>query len=132
MSHLTDIPVALENLPSTHNVTPLLNEVRHALQALLTTGEATQIDLRSIPLSDRDVAQIQDALGVGEVEIQINALGPSMIKETTFAGVWWVEHRNSSNELTGRYIEITPVPDIVPSAMSDIQDGLERLNRRVE
>ena len=57
--------------------------------------------------------QIREILGIGEVEIQIDALGPTLIQETAFPGVWWLEHRNADDVLTGRYIEITAVPALV-------------------
>ena len=47
----------------TRNVRPLLNEIRHALDRLLATGETHAIDLRSIPLAPGEDEAILDTLG---------------------------------------------------------------------
>ena len=72
----------------TWNVQPILHEIRHALGKLLQTGENSIIDLRSIPLAPGEEETIIDTLGRGEVRAHLDALGPSEIIETRFAGVW--------------------------------------------
>ncbi len=42
----------------THNVAPLLHEIRHGLARLLETGAATIIDLRSIPMAPGEEERI--------------------------------------------------------------------------
>jgi hydrogenase-1 operon protein HyaF len=113
------------------NVEPLLHEVRHALQRLQQTGEPTTIDLRAMPLAPGEDDQIRDTLGSGEVEIRIDALGPTTIQETSFPGVWWLEHRNADDVLTGKYIEIAAVPALVPANRDDMADGLQRLTEQL-
>ena len=61
----------------TWNVQPILHEIRHALRTLLETGQASIIDLRSIPLAPGEEETILDTLGCGEVHAKLNALGPS-------------------------------------------------------
>jgi len=126
-----DIPVVVDTagarpVPSM-NVEPILHEVRHALDRLLETGKPTTIDLRAMPLAPGEDEQIRERLGSGEVEIRIDALGPSTLSETAYPGVWWVEHRNITDVITGLYIEIAAVPSIVPAADEDLSDGLMRL-----
>ncbi|TNF99313.1 MAG: hydrogenase expression/formation protein [Gammaproteobacteria bacterium] len=113
------------------NVEPLLHEVRHALERLQQTGEPTTIDLRAIPLAPGEDEQIRETLGTGEVEIRIDALGPTLIQETAYPGVWWLEHRNADDVLTGRYIEIAAVPALVPASSEDMADGLQHLTENL-
>ena len=111
----------------THNVRPLLNEIRHALEKLLATGESSAIDLRSIPLAPGEEGQIVEALGEGELSAELDAMGPSEIRETGYPGVWLVTHYNADRQLMGRFIEITRVPDLLKSQDADIARGLQRL-----
>jgi hydrogenase-1 operon protein HyaF len=111
----------------THNVRPLLNEIRHALEKLLANGESSAIDLRSIPLAPGEEDQIVEALGEGELSAELDAMGPSEIRETGYPGVWLVTHYNADRQLMGRFIEITRVPDLLKSQDADIAGGLQRL-----
>lgn len=126
-----DIPVIVDTssakpIPSL-NVEPILHEVRHALERLINTGEPTMIDLRAMPLAPGEDQQIQQQLGKGEVEIKIDALGPSTLTETAYPGVWWVEHRNNDDIITGLYIEIATIPSIVPPGNEDMREGMKQL-----
>jgi hydrogenase-1 operon protein HyaF len=112
---------------STHNVLPLLHQLRHALAALIERDETTTIDLGALPLSPDDEQQIEAALGHGEITIQLDALGPSEIRETAFAGVWLVTHYNGDGDIMARFIEVTRVPAIVGADAHDIRQGLARL-----
>lgn len=111
----------------TGNVLPLLHEIRHALQAWLEHGEAASIDLRRLPLAPGEEQRIIDTLGEGEVRVAIDAMGPSEIIETRFAGVWLVTHRNTDDAIIGRFIEITAMPAIALSQAEDAREGLARL-----
>lgn len=111
----------------THNVRPLLNEIRHALEKLLATGETSAIDLRSIPLAPGEEEQIEATLGTGEISAVLQAMGPSEIRETGYPGVWLVTHFNVDRQLMGKFIEITRVPELLKSQDVDIADGLQRL-----
>jgi hydrogenase-1 operon protein HyaF len=129
MSGLADITVAVEH--PTGNVSPLLNEVRHALQRLLETGEPTVIDLRSLPLAPGELDALRAALGRGEVSATLDALGPSLLEETAISGVWFVTHRNLNDEITGQYLEIVRVPAILAAQDVDMQQGLAALDERL-
>ena len=129
---MTQIPVMDHSCASagdalTHNVRPLLNEIRHALEKLLATGETSAIDLRSIPLAPGEEEQLEAALGAGEISAVLEAMGPSEIRETGYPGVWLVTHFNVDRQLMGKFIEITRVPDLLKSQDVDIADGLQRL-----
>ena len=62
----------------TWNVRPILFEVRHALEALLDSGETSIIDLRSIPLAPGEEETILNTLGKGEVHAR-----PDLYRDST-------------------------------------------------
>ncbi len=116
----------------TWNVMPLLHEVKHAMDNLIKKGETAVIDLRSIPLAPGEEDKILNVLGQGEVQSQLNALGPSEIIETQYAGVWVVTHYNDENDIIGRFIEITTIPDILRSQEEDVVEAYSRLAESLE
>jgi hydrogenase-1 operon protein HyaF len=116
----------------TGNVMPLLHEVRHALERLLATGEETTIDLGSLPLAPGEFDRIEAALGEGEVKAALNALGPSEVRECRYSGVWLVTHRNATDEVTGRYIEIARMPAVLLAQEPDMRRGLAELAATLE
>jgi len=111
----------------TWNARPLLFEVLHALEALLESGETSIIDLRSIPLAPGEEETILETLGQGEVHASLNALGPSEIIETRYAGVWLITHYNDEGAIVSRFIEITKLPDILNSQDEDMSNALIEL-----
>ena len=115
----------------THNVQPLLHEIRHALVKLLEDGSSTVIDLRSMPLAPGEEQTLLDKLGYGEEYARMHALGPTEIVETRFPGVWVVLHSNSDNEVIGKFIEVCDIPDLLRSQQDDIRQGLEQLQAQL-
>jgi len=116
----------------TWNVMPLLHEVKHALNNLINNGETAIIDLRSIPLAPGEEDKILEILGTGVVQAQLNALGPSSIIETQYAGVCLVTHFNDENHIVGRYIEITKMPDILCSQIEVVTEAYNHLALKLE
>ena len=125
MSSLEAIAVRAEF--ETGNVKPLLHEIRHALVRLAEGGDGTVIDLQSLPLAPGEELRIEQALGEGEIAAELNALGRSKIVETSYPGVWMITHRNTEDEVIGRFIEVTRIPDLLQSQPEDVQAGLRRL-----
>lgn len=111
----------------THNVKPLLHEIRHALAKLLDDQETTVIDLRSLPLAPGEEEKLLNTLGHGEVHASLNALGPTEIVETGYPGVWVVLHYNTDREVIGKFIEVCEIPELLRSQPDDIREGLEQL-----
>ena len=111
----------------TLNVQPILHEIRHSLERLLEQGQNSTIDLRSIPLAPGEEESILNTLGVGEVHARLDALGPSEIYETRYAGIWLVTHFNENNTIVSRFIEVTEFPDILKSQPGDMSDALTSL-----
>jgi hydrogenase-1 operon protein HyaF len=127
MSALSEIAVSVEAV--TGNVQPLLHELRHALARLASIGEETAIDLRGLPLAPGEEAQIEEALGIGEVCAEVDALGISTVQETAFSGIWMVTHRNIENEIVARFVEVCRMPEILRAQPEDIQQSVIRLEQ---
>jgi hydrogenase-1 operon protein HyaF len=132
MQKLQDIAVRVEatdGSPLNHsNATPIMHEVLHALQRLARDNESTTIDLRAIPFGPGDEEQLFNMLGVGEIQIELNSLGRSLISETAFSGVWLVDHRNADDQRIALQIEITSVPSILLAQQEDLLDAIDRLD----
>lgn len=116
---------------ATGNAPLLLHEIRHALQRLLEQGETTVIDLRSLPLAPGEEQRLGQTLGVGELSARLEALGPSTMQETAFAGVWLITHYNENDEIMGKFIEITFTPTLLGSQRQDVAAGLQRLTEQL-
>lgn len=129
MTALGDIPVTVE--AGSGNVVPLLHEIRHALERLTQGDGGTVIDLRSLPLAPGEDERIEAALGQGEIQAELNALGPTTIRETAFAGVWIVTHRNVENEIVARFVEVTRIPNILEAQPADMARGVLALAARL-
>ncbi len=125
MTSLNRIAVRYE--AATGNVEPLLHEVRHALKRVAEGHDGTVIDLRSLPLAPGEEERIERLLGSGEVRAELDALGPTVVQETSFPGVWLVTHRNSEREVVARFIEVTRIPELLKSQQEDIELAVARL-----
>ncbi|MDJ0905657.1 MAG: hydrogenase expression/formation C-terminal domain-containing protein [Woeseiaceae bacterium] len=125
MSSLDTIPVTTE--VATGNVEPLLHEIRHALKRLAGGEQGTTIDLKSLPLAPGEEERIEATLGTGEVRAEVDALGPTLIRETSYPGVWLITHKNADNAVVARFIEVTYIPELLRSQPEDIDAGIDRL-----
>ena len=130
MNSVNEIPVQVES--SYGNVRPILVEVMHALDRLLDDDVPTTIDLAGLPFGPGELDQLEEALGQGELVAKLDALGNSRIRETAFPGVWWIEHRNVNDEVVGRYLEVTRLPEILCSQDADIGAARSRLGEMFE
>jgi hydrogenase-1 operon protein HyaF len=128
VSALDDIGVEVDAGFATGNIPALMHEIRHALARLLDTGEATTIDLANLPMAPGELDRFEALLGDGEVSAELTALGNSTIRETAYTGVWWVIHKNGYDQVVGRYIEITGVPEVLRAQTPDMQSALRRLD----
>lgn len=130
MSSIDEIGVQVEAMHG--NVLPILNEVMHALDRLLEDDVPTIIDLAGLPFAPGELDKLEATLGTGELVANLDALGTSRIRETAYAGVWWIEHRNVHDEVVGRYLEVTRLPEILSSQDADIMAGRARLRETFE
>lgn len=130
MSSLDEISIRVES--ASGNIRPLLHEIRHALNRVAEGQEGTVIDLRSLPLAPGEDERIETILGTGELRAELDALGPSVVQETSYAGVWLVTHRNTEGEIVARFIEVTRTPDILRSQQADIELALGKLEYELD
>lgn len=129
MSSLDTIPVTTE--VATGNVEPLLHEIRHALKRLAGGEDGTTIDLKSLPLAPGEEERIEATLGTGEVRAEVDALGPTLIQETSYPGVWLTTHKNADGAVVARFIEVTFIPELLRSQPADIDAGIDRLENEL-
>jgi len=130
MKPLENIDIKVETSPvelETGNLSPILHQIRHALEKLLTHQEASAIDLNAMPFAPGEKDKLKETLGEGEIKSQLNVLGRSEIYETQYAGVWWIEHYNSHDNVMGQLIEITWLPELLKSQPEDVEDALSEL-----
>lgn len=138
LSRLADIRVSVEG-PGLEasaaglggGVSAVLCELVALLERLAAEQQAAAIDLRSLPMSPQDRIELETALGHGEVQATVDADGRSTIRETRVAGVWWVQHRNTADELIAESLEVTRVPDFLLSASDEIAAGARALRERL-
>lgn len=108
-------------------VRAVLEEVAQHVGRLGHSLAPATIDLRSLPLSAEDLEALEDRLGRGEVEIQLDVAGRSDVWETGYAGVWWVRHLGVDGSVVTELLEITDVPRVVRAHRDDIEAAARRL-----
>jgi hypothetical protein len=150
MSRLADIPVRIEAAgaippagatgPSAieppngglgGGIAAILCELATLLERLVRGGPSGSIDLRSLPMSPRDRAQLQRVLGDGEVQATVDAQGLSKMRETRVSGVWWVEHYDAHGGLIAELLEVSRVPEILASASDEMAAGVRDLRAQI-
>ncbi|MEO5343656.1 MAG: hydrogenase expression/formation protein [Gammaproteobacteria bacterium SHHR-1] len=118
--------------PEAGNALPLLHEIRHALLRLQQEGEPTLLDLSAIPFGPGDRDRLLAALGEGEVSARIEALGPTLIRETALAGVWLVQYFDPDEQELVLHIEISHCPRLLSTPVEDIDLALRQLDDRLD
>lgn len=105
----------------------LLSEIAERLADLADSGEASAIDLRSLPMTPADRDELEESLGRGDVEAALDVAGRSEVWETGYAGVWWVRHLGAGDNVAAERIEIAAIPDILVTHHADIASASQRL-----
>jgi hydrogenase-1 operon protein HyaF len=131
MSGLSDIPVEVNaaDQPPSPALLALLEELKSMLEQLARQGVSDRIDIRSLPFLPGDYEQLERILGDGEVNVTIDSLGPSTIRETAIPGIWWTTHRNADDEILTELIEVTELPDLLKTPQEDIVEAPARLQK---
>ncbi|HKK13398.1 MAG TPA: hydrogenase expression/formation C-terminal domain-containing protein [Gammaproteobacteria bacterium] len=109
------------------NAWALLNELEQMLLALIDHERPSSIDLRGVPLTAADRRTLERVLGEGEINVEIDALGMSRVRETAVHGVWWVTHHDDDGKTVAEFLEVSYCPDILRSHKDDVRDTLENL-----
>jgi hydrogenase-1 operon protein HyaF len=110
----------------------VLTEIAGRLEALADSGVASAIDLKSLPLTEADLADLEELLGQGEVSAELEVVGRTTVRETAYAGVWWIRHFGGGEQVAAEEIAITPVPEILGAHPEDITAAAERIRLQLD
>jgi hydrogenase-1 operon protein HyaF len=110
----------------------VMHEVAERLGNLDKEGTESAVDLRSLPLTDADLAELEEQLGKGEVLADLNVIGHTRIWETAYAGVWWIRHFGANEQTASEEIAITPLPEILKTHPEDISAAADRLRQELD
>ncbi|NIP18281.1 MAG: hydrogenase expression/formation protein [Xanthomonadales bacterium] len=106
----------------------VFTEIAERLEALAARGESSAIDLRSLPLTEADLMELRDLLGEGEVRAELEVVGRTSVRETSYPGAWWIRHYGAGGKVATEEIAITPIPEILASQAEDIAAAVERIH----
>lgn len=109
----------------------VMHEIAECMQRLAAEDQESAIDLRSLPLTEADLLELETMLGKGEVEASLSVLGQTQVWETGYAGVWWVRHFAANQQTASEQIAITPLPEILISHPEDISAASDRLRKEL-
>jgi hydrogenase-1 operon protein HyaF len=112
-------------------VAAILAELAARLERLATHGDPALIDLRSLPMSPVDRIELFELLGQGEVTATLDAQGASTLRETAFAGIWWIDHRDREEKITAELLEVALVPKILATSPADVALAAAALRQRI-
>ena len=131
---LEQIPVVVTGPADTPTgmIPALLRELDEALQALISRGTVHMLELSTLPLGPADRGLLDRLLGEGEIRMDLETLGHSRIRETSFPGIWWVRHEDADGNIQSERIEVAHVPGIVPADVGDVASGQARLAETIQ
>ncbi len=114
------------------NAPALITEIEDKIAAFGPGTEAHVINLTLLPMSEEDLAYLEERLGLGAVTILSRGYGNCRINSTSTRNAWWVRYFNSRDAIVLNTIEITNVPDVACAAEEDLRDSAQRLNEILE
>lgn len=131
------IPLKLNSTPKKTatiggGVQAMAYEVLSHLENLRENGETAAIDLKSLPMAPDEFHGIKKMLGQGELDLTVEMDGPTRIRETAYAGVWWIQHKGEDGRILAEYIEITRFPDFLSAQPEHIADAVRHLQDRLK
>lgn len=113
-------------------VQAMAHEILSHLERLHATGETAAIDLKSLPMAPDEFHGIKKMLGQGELDLTVDMDGPTRIRETAYAGVWWIQHTGEDGRILAEYIEIARFPDFLSAQPDHIAEALRHLRDRLK
>ena len=90
------------------------------------------INLSLLPVSDGDLAFLENRLGQGAVTILSRGYGNCRISSTAVKNAWWVQYFSAREALILNTIEVTRIPGVACAAQQDLEDSAERLAEILE
>jgi len=114
--------------PELNNALAILVELEAQYPAFLAEGAPYTINLTLLPLSEDELAFIDERLGRGPIDTLSRAYGKCQVSSTLTPNVWWVRYYNSMDTLILNTIEVTDVPEALRAAPEDLADSAKRLD----
>lgn len=114
------------------NAGPILAELEEHVGNCRPGDPAHVINLTLLPLTDRDVAFLDESLGKGPVSILSRGYGDCAITSTGVPNIWWVRYFNSTGKQILNTLEVVDLPLVARAALEDIRDSGRRLHDILE
>lgn len=121
---LTDLPAPPAGAM---NVMPLLTEIRDRAANHVAGAPSHTVTFSLFPMSEADMAFLQDTLGPGPVQMLSRGYGTCRIVATGVRNVWSVQFFNAMDTIVLDTLEIGDVPVTARAAVEDFRDSAERL-----
>lgn len=125
-------PIEKAAYPGIMNAHALAAELADKLAASTPEAPAHAINLTLLPVSEDDLAYLDNRLGQGAVAILSRGYGNCRITSTAVRNAWWVRYYNSREALILNTIELTRLPGVACAAVQDLEDSAERLAETLE
>ncbi len=109
------------------NAMSILTEIDEHRSGYVSGSPAHIINLTLLPLSEDDIAFLEEILGQGPVYVLSRGYGDCHIISTAVPNVWWVRYFNSMGKNILNSLEVVDVPSVVRAAPEDLADSAIRL-----
>ncbi len=113
--------------PGVMNGMSILTELAAHCRMYERGRTAHVVNLSLLPLSDEDIAFLDETLGRGPVDILSRSYGKCQIISTSVQNLWWVRFYNSMSTLILNSLEVVDVPLVACAAPEDLTDSAVRL-----
>lgn len=109
------------------NVPTIIHEVVNQSQTWSKTQKSHMVNLTLLPLSELDIAYIDEQLGTGRVTILSRGYGNCRIVNTCTPNTWRLVYYNSHDKVILNAIEVVDIPEVACAAEQDFKESLGRL-----
>lgn len=119
--HRGALPAGVVNAPA------LVTELDDRIAAWRPGAAAHAVNLTLLPLTDEDLAFLDERTGPGAVTILSRGYGNCRITSTSTRNTWRVRYFNSREAIVLDTIEVVDVPGVACAAQEDLRDSAQRL-----
>ena len=119
--HRGPLPANVVNAPA------LVTELEGRIAAWRPGVPAHAVNLTLLPLTDEDLAFLDERVGPGTVTILSRGYGNCRITSTATRNTWRVRYFNSREAIVLDTIEVVDVPGVACAAEEDLRDSAQRL-----
>lgn len=114
------------------NVLPVLTEIRDRVARVDLSRPNHVLNFTLLPMSEADMAFLQQSLGDGPVQILSRGYGKCRVLAAGLRHVWSVQYFNAMDTIILDTLEIGGVPASARAATEDFADSAERLGEILE